>query len=78
MHAHALRRRSLEDSEEVMHDRLLGQKELRELVPLHPAQIARMEKAGRFPRRVQVSEARVAWSLFEIVEWIEQRKAERD
>jgi len=34
-------------------------------------QIARMEKAGRFPRRRQVSPNRVAWLSDEVEAWLE-------
>jgi prophage regulatory protein len=38
----------------------------------------RMERVGRFPRRVHLGANRVGWSLAEIQEWIESKKAERD
>ena len=36
-----------------------------------------LEKAGKFPQRIRLSQNRVVWSEIEILEWIEQRKAER-
>ncbi len=36
-----------------------------------------LEKAGKFPQRIRLSQNRVVWSETEILEWIEQRKAER-
>jgi len=42
------------------------------------AQIDRLEKAGKFPRRVQLGERMVGWVESEIDDWIAQRAAERD
>ena len=39
--------------------------------------IDRMERRGEFPRRIPVTENRVGWSLKEVADWIEQRKAAR-
>ena len=47
------------------------------MVPLHATQIARREAAGMFPRRIRIGQARVAWS-FEVLRWLEERRAERD
>ena len=58
-------------------DRLIDKKELRSKVPYHPQQIARMEAAAQFPRRVHLGPGRVAWSEAEVDNWIEARKAER-
>ena len=59
-------------------DRIITSKERRELVPYSDMHIWRMERAGRFPRRVHLGANRVGWSLAEIQEWIESKKAERD
>ena len=37
------------------------------------SQLLRLEKAGRFPRRVPVSEQRVAWVESEIDAWMKKR-----
>ncbi len=58
-------------------DRIITAKERRELVPYSDMHIWRMERAGRFPRRIQLGANRVGWSLAEIMEWIEAKKAER-
>lgn len=58
-------------------DRIITAKERRELVPYSDMHIWRMERAGRFPRRIQLGANRVGWSLVEIMEWIEAKKAER-
>lgn len=58
-------------------DRLISSKELRQLIPYSLMHIWRMEKAGRFPRRISLGPNRVAWSLSEVADWQEARKAER-
>ncbi|MEP0324577.1 helix-turn-helix transcriptional regulator [Bauldia litoralis] len=47
-------------------------------VTLCKVQIWRLEKAGKFPRRVKVSAARVAWVESEIDAYVERRIAERE
>ena len=51
--------------------------ERRQLVPYSDMQIWRMEKVGRFPKRITLGPNRVGWSLKETLGWIEDRKAER-
>ena len=58
--------------------RVLRRHELAKLVPYHINYIYRMEKAGRFPRRVQIGPNRVAWIESEVVAWLNERIAERD
>lgn len=53
-------------------------KQVRAMVTYSPAHIDRLEKAGLFPKRVQLGQARVAWVKSEIEEWISARIAERD
>ncbi|MFZ1105907.1 MAG: AlpA family phage regulatory protein [Hyphomicrobiaceae bacterium] len=38
----------------------------------------RLEKKGKFPRRIQVGPNRVAWLLSEVEAWISDRVAERN
>ena len=52
------------------HLRIITQKELRSLVPYTPHHILRLEKAGKFPRRMQLGQNRVGWRLIDIEEWI--------
>ncbi len=61
-------------------DRLLiSKKELKTIgIPYSPQHIARLEKAGQFPKRVPLGQCRVAWSYKEICEWIADRVARRD
>lgn len=59
-------------------DPIIDAKQRRELVPYSDMHIARLEKAGRFPRRIRLGPARVGWRLSEVVAWIDARAAERD
>lgn len=58
-------------------DRLITKRELCHIVPYTPQHILRLEKRGRFPRRIQVGPNRVAWLLSEVEAWISDRAAER-
>jgi prophage regulatory protein len=53
--------------------KILTKKELREIVPYTPQHIHRLEKAGKFPRRLQLGANRVGWRLSDIQAWIEGR-----
>lgn len=57
---------------------LIDKKELRKLVVYSPQHIARLEKAGEFPKRLQLGQNRVAWLLAEVEDWIEERAQRRD
>ena len=56
-------------------ERLLRKPELREIVGLSDASIWRLEKGGKFPRRIQLGGNSVAWLETEILSWI-KRKAD--
>ena len=60
--------------------KLVSKKELKTVlgIPYSFAHIARLEAAGKFPRRVKLGACRVAWILDEVSEWIEERVAQRD
>jgi prophage regulatory protein len=58
--------------------RILSKKELRQLVLYSPAHIDRLEKAGRFPKRVQLGPCRVGWIEAEVLAWLETRIKQRD
>ena len=50
-------------------------------IPYSRAHVDRLEKAGKFPKRVKLSEGRYAaagWLESEIDAWIAERVAERD
>ena len=58
---------------------LVSKKELKTLgIPYSFQHIARLEKAGSFPKRVQLGQCRVAWSYEEVCQWINERIARRD
>jgi prophage regulatory protein len=62
-----------------MEDRIIDANELRKFTPYSPVQVWRLEKAGKFPRRIKLSGgSRVGWSLNEILEHNENLKAARD
>nr|WP_299844160.1 AlpA family phage regulatory protein [uncultured Roseovarius sp.] len=57
--------------------RILSKRQVKELVLYSPQHIARLEKAGLFPQRVQLGPNRVGWVESELLEWLEKRLAER-
>ena len=57
--------------------RILSKKDLRALVLYSPAHIDRLEKAGHFPKRVQLGPCRVGWVESEILEWLRERMNKR-
>lgn len=58
---------------------LVSKKELKALgIPYSHAHIARLEKAGRFPKCINLGPCRVAWYHQEIRDWVAERAAERD
>lgn len=56
---------------------LITMRDLLDIVPFSRQHILRLEKRGRFPRRLRLGENRVAWLRSEIEEWIDARVAER-
>ena len=58
--------------------RILSKKDLRQLVLYSPAHIDRLEKAGLFPKRVQLGPCRVGWVESEVLEWLADRIKQRD
>jgi prophage regulatory protein len=58
-------------------DRIILAPERRRLVPYSDMHIWRKEQAGTFPRRIKLGPHRVGWSLEEVIQWIDERKAER-
>jgi prophage regulatory protein len=59
--------------------KLVSKKELRSVygIPYSFQHIARLEQAGRFPKRVRLGECRVAWVAEEVEGWITVRIAQR-
>ena len=58
--------------------RILSKKDLRALVLYSPAHIDRLEKAGRFPKRVQLGPCRVGWVESEVLDWLQERIDHRE
>lgn len=59
------------------YDRIIDKHELRMMVPFHPSYLKKLENEGKFPVRIQLGQSRVGWSLLEVIQWIEARKAAR-
>ena len=57
--------------------KFLSKKQIREKVLYCPAHIARLEAAGKFPKRVRLGPGRVGWVEEEIEEWMRVRIAKR-
>ena len=53
--------------------RIISKKELKRIVPFTPQHILRLEKQGKFPKRIQVGERRVGWLLSDVETWIASR-----
>ncbi len=58
--------------------KLLTKTEVRNRVCYSPQHVARLEKAGLFPKRIQLGPNRVGWVEEEIDAWIQARIDERD
>ena len=58
-------------------DRIIRKAELLSIIPLSHVTIWRMEKAGKFPKRVQIGGNAVGWLASEINNWIDQKADER-
>ena len=57
--------------------RILSKKQLLELIPYSPQHIARLEKAGLFPKRLKLGPNRVGWLEEEVMAWIQERLDKR-
>jgi prophage regulatory protein len=59
--------------------KLLDHAALRERgIPYGKVQLWRLERAGKFPKRVALSPSRIAWIESEVDAWIKARVAARD
>lgn len=58
--------------------RILSKRQVRELVLYSLQHIARLEKAGLFPKRVQLGPCRVGWVEDEVLDWLQERLEARD
>lgn len=57
--------------------RILSKRQVKELVLYSHQYIARLEKAGQFPKRVQLGPNRVGWVESEVLDWLEDRLKRR-
>ena len=57
---------------------ILALKRVLEIVPYSAAHLARLEKAGLFPRRVKLGACRVGWVESEVNDWINERLTARN
>ncbi|MGR9109009.1 MAG: helix-turn-helix transcriptional regulator [Gammaproteobacteria bacterium] len=53
--------------------KILNSKQVRELTLYSPQHRDRLERAGKFPKRVRLGQHRVGWVESEILEWLQQR-----
>jgi len=58
--------------------RLLSKRQVKEMVLYSPQHIARLEAAGKFPKRVQLGANRVGWVDSEVLDWLQQKIDRRD
>lgn len=58
--------------------KLLSKKVVCELTSYSRSHLDRLEAAGKFPSRVRLGQARVAWVEDEVREWIQAKVDERD
>ena len=53
--------------------RILSKRQLKELVLYSPQHVARLEKAGTFPKRIKLGPNRVGWVEDEVLDWLQKR-----
>ena len=58
--------------------RIISKRQLKELVLYSPQHIARLEKAGQFPKRVHLGPSRVGWVESEVLDWLSVKLARRE
>lgn len=58
--------------------RILSKRQLKELVLYSPQHIARLEAAGKFPKRVILGPNRVGWVEEEVLDWLQERLEQRE
>ena len=58
--------------------RVIGHRELLDRIPYSKVQIWRLERQGRFPRRIRIGPKRIGWLETEIDDWIRSRVDERE
>lgn len=55
-------------------DRIIRERECKELTGLSRTRRYELEQLGKFPRRVKLSSSAVGWKLSDIYRWIESRQ----
>ena len=58
--------------------RILSKRQVKEMVLYSPQHIARLEKVGQFPKRVQIGPNRVGWVEAEVLDWLQERLDSRE
>lgn len=58
--------------------RMLSKRQLKDLVLYSPQHVARLDAAGKFPKRVRLGECRVGWIEQEVLDWLDERIRQRD
>ena len=58
-------------------ERIIRKPELLRQVSVSDVTIWRMEKAGRFPKRIQIGGNSVGWLQSEVTHWLEKKARER-
>jgi len=66
--------RALEKQTTTSGKRVLSQQAVLALIPLSRTTIWRMERAGDFPKRIQISANRIGWLEADVDAWVEERK----
>lgn len=57
--------------------RIIDWKTLKTMIPYSRQHLSKLEKLGRFPKRLVLGTGRVGWLLHEIEEWIMERASQR-
>jgi prophage regulatory protein len=52
---------------------IIRKSQLKTVTGLSPRQVDRLEKAGKFPKRLQLGQRAVGWHENEIIAWLEER-----
>ena len=58
-------------------DRIVRKPELASIIGLSDPTVWRLEKAGKFPKRLKLGGNSTGWLMSEVVAWIAQRASER-
>lgn len=53
--------------------KIIRKSQIKEITGFSPRHIDRLEKAGKFPIRIQLGPRAVGWHEQEIIEWLESR-----